>query len=59
MGTTQPTCDFCGETETENNPIMIVFSRGKRHNQAICWDCIKNKVLRQHSKRYIVRLDYE
>ena len=59
MGTTQPTCDFCGETETEDNPIMIVYSRGKRNNQTICWDCIKMKILRRNRHRYIVSLKYE
>lgn len=44
MGTTQPKCILCGSYETENNPLMIVYSRGKRGNQAICWCCIKKKI---------------
>ena len=43
MGATIPKCMFCLVGETEDNPIMVIYSRGKRDGQFICFNCIKKK----------------
>ena len=55
MGNNIPKCMLCQEAETENNPVLVIHSRGKRDGQSICWCCIKKKVV----KRYRFNLDYE
>ena len=51
MGATQPKCMLCQEAETENNPVLVIHSRGKRDGQAICWRCIKKKLYKKYERR--------
>ena len=44
MGTTIYTCDFCQEKHTKEKHILIIKSFGKRHNQKICFDCLKKRI---------------
>jgi len=46
MGSILPTCNFCGQKESEDNPLLLVCSRGKRGGQMICFLCIKAKIKR-------------
>ena len=53
MGATIPKCMFCLVGETEDNPIMVIYSRGKRDGQFICLNCIKKKIrtLKSYERR--------
>ena len=55
MGATIPKCMFCLVGETEDNPIMVIYSRGKRDGQFICFNCIKKKI--RTSQKYERRLN--
>ena len=51
MGATIPNCILCQEAETENNPVLVIHSRGKRDGQSICWRCIKNFFYEKYERR--------
>ena len=44
MGQIIQTCQFCFLKQTEENPVLIIKNFGKRHNQKICFNCIKLKI---------------
>ena len=44
MGNFNPMCFFCSQPETEDNPLMKIYSRGKYGEKFICFNCIKRKI---------------
>ena len=51
MGNQIPKCIFCKQSETEDSPILIVLSRGKRNGQQICFNCILDHIDQQRERQ--------
>ena len=47
----KPVCMFCQNKEEEDNPMMLIYSRGKYNGHSICWACLK--------KKHAAKLKYE
>ena len=39
----KPICMFCQNQEEEDNPLMLIYSRGKYNGFYICLNCLKKK----------------
>ena len=46
-------CAWCGCTESLDNPIMTIHSRGKYDQLHICYKCIRKKIetINKYEKR--------